>query len=472
MKKLTINMLHLVNQPEGQGVASATKEQIKLLKESTQDVFEITENKREDGDINHFHQIDPMLYLRIKNSNAISVMHVHFLPETLQGSIKVPKPIMELFKLYFLDYYKSADYLVVVNPIFIEPLTSFGITADRIKYIPNYVSKDDFYKQDDETILATKQKYNIDPNKFVVLGVGQVQTRKGVLDFIEVANQCPELQFVWAGGFSFGAITDGYKELKEVVENPPSNVIFTDIIPRDQMNSIFNIANCLFMPSYNELFPMAILEACNVHIPMLLRDLDLYHDILFDKYVVGNSNEEFIGQLKELSKREELFNTASNYSKELSEYYSKENVSSQWVEFYQSIYQTHQQSHKLTLNSKDYDAIKNGEKTAIIDSSLLNPFPLHEVIENDRIIFKKVGAFSSDKLIVKAKSVVHHQKTTLDEALDIIAPYQTALLIDDAEMKKHAQRAYFSIIEFSDLNIYEDSLMIDQTSTSTHLPEL
>jgi 1,2-diacylglycerol-3-alpha-glucose alpha-1,2-galactosyltransferase len=47
------------------------------------------------------------------------------------------------------------------------------------------------------------------------------------------------------------------------------------------------MSDVLFMPSFNELFPMAILEAVNAHKPVLLRDLDLYVDILFEKYEKG-----------------------------------------------------------------------------------------------------------------------------------------------------------------------------------------
>ena len=61
-------MLHLTKQPEGQGVASATKEQINLLKEMAKDEFIIKENQMRDGDINHFHQIDPKMYIRKKKS--------------------------------------------------------------------------------------------------------------------------------------------------------------------------------------------------------------------------------------------------------------------------------------------------------------------------------------------------------------------------------------------------------------------
>ncbi|STY44477.1 Uncharacterised protein [Listeria grayi] len=52
----------------------------------------------------------------------------------------------------------------------------------------------------------------------MVLGSGQVQHRKGVMDFIETAKQLPDVQFIWAGGFSFGMITSGYEELKKCMK--------------------------------------------------------------------------------------------------------------------------------------------------------------------------------------------------------------------------------------------------------------
>jgi 1,2-diacylglycerol-3-alpha-glucose alpha-1,2-galactosyltransferase len=172
----------------------------------------------------------------------------------------------------------------------------------------------------------------------VVLGVGQVQTRKGVLDFIEVAKKMPDITFVWCGGFSFGKITDGYKELKKACENPPSNVKFLGIIPREEMNDMYNMANVLFMPSYNELFPMAILEAANANKPILLRDLDLYEDILFKKYLKGHNNADFVRKLKLLDKDKDMYLKCCEDSKHISEFYSKENVLELWKKFYTNIY--------------------------------------------------------------------------------------------------------------------------------------
>ena len=339
MDKLIINMLSKADSVDGQGVGSAYIEQVNLIKELLSDEFEVRINSKKKADIVHAHTVNPGFYLRFKRKNGIRVIYCHFLPETLDGSIKLPKPIFWFFKKYVMKFYRKAEYLVVVNPIFKNDLIRHGVKEDRIIYIPNYVSKDNFYPLSNDKIIEVRKKYNIDPNKFVVLGCGQVQTRKGVLDFVEVAKNNPNIEFVWCGGFSFAKITDGYKELKKIVDNPPSpNLHFLGIIPRNDMNLMFNMSDLLFMPSYNELFPMSILEACSTNKPVLLRDLELYKDILFNKYQKGNNNIEFSDMIKRLSSDKELYNSAIEDSKYISNYYSKENVAKLWRDFYQGIY--------------------------------------------------------------------------------------------------------------------------------------
>lgn len=282
----------------------------------------------------------------MKLGKCANVCYVHFLPDTLNGSIELPNVIFKIFKKYVIKFYKSADYLIVVNPIFIDELVKYGIKREKVVYIPNYVSKDDFYKKSDEEVQNLKISYGLEPDAFVVIGVGQIQTRKGVADFIEVAKQLPDITFVWSGGFSFGRITDGYEELKKIVDHPPANVKFLGIIPRDNMNDIYNIADVLFMPSYNELFPMAILEAVNLHKPLVLRDLELYKDILFNKYLSGHSNDDFKNLINQLRESNELYCKSELFSKEISEFYSKENVLKIWIDFYTMVQKKHQMKLK------------------------------------------------------------------------------------------------------------------------------
>ncbi|MBB5183430.1 glycosyltransferase family 4 protein [Catenisphaera adipataccumulans] len=342
-KKLRIIMYSSADKVAGQGVGSAYEEQVRLIKEGASDLFDVEINNwTKKPDIQHFHTVDPTFYAKMQDKKACNIAYCHFLPDTLEGSINIPNYAMKVFSSYVVSFYKSADRLVVVNPSFIDDLVDFGIPRERIYYIPNYVSKDEFYKKSRQARKQLREHFGFKENDFIVFDAGQVQTRKGVLDFVEVAEQLPDIQFVWAGGFSFGKITDGYEELKRVQENPPKNVHFLGIVPREQMNDLYNIADVLFMPSYNELFPMTILEAVNLHVPLVLRDLDLYKDILFDHYLKGDNNTEFKEKIESLYKDKELYAQYQNESKAISDFYSKEHVLSMWREFYLSAYKEKQ----------------------------------------------------------------------------------------------------------------------------------
>lgn len=349
MEKLRINMLSQATSVDGQGVGSAYVEQVALCK-GCEDIFEVAENSRKSNfDIYHMHTVNLRYNLRF-NKRHVNVAYVHFIPSTLDGSIKMPKPIFWIFKKYVISTYRKADEIVVVNPSFIPPLKELGIKEENVTYIPNFVDHEKFHSLSIEERNLIRDKYNIPHDKFVVLGCGQVQTRKGVLDYVECAKRNPDKVFVWAGGFSFGAVTDGYKELKAIMDNPPENVKFIGIIPRKEMNDIFNMSDILFMPSLSELFPMSILEAVNSKKPVLLRNLDLYEEILFndkDCYAKGSNVDEFDEQIKKLASDQAYYKHYSEGSQIISNFYSKEHVTELWREYYPRIYNKWKDKKKI-----------------------------------------------------------------------------------------------------------------------------
>jgi 1,2-diacylglycerol-3-alpha-glucose alpha-1,2-galactosyltransferase len=335
----TINMLSSADKVKGQGVGSAYLEQVNLVQNGLDKEYKVIINKRVRADIMHYHTIDLKHYLSVPfaKKKGVAVGYVHFLPETIEGSIKLPNLIKKIFYKYIISFYNSMDYLVTVNPNFITKLEAYNINRKKITYIPNFVSEEKFYNLSIEDKYKAKEKLKIAKDAFVVLGVGQIQTRKGVMDFIDIAKKMPEVQFVWAGGFSFGNITDGYKELKHEIENAPKNILFTGIVERDLMNDIYNVSNVLFMPSYNELFPMSILEAMNTYTPILLRDLELYEDILFDYYLKEHDNEGFISALEKLKSDSAYYKQAEEKAISGHNFYSRENVLAMWEKFYKKV---------------------------------------------------------------------------------------------------------------------------------------
>lgn len=334
---MRINMLSSAESVKGQGVASAFREQVTLIEEMKDD-FEVEINSKSSKfDIFHIHTVDPKYRFRM-NKKHLNIMYVHFVPSKNDGSLKLPRLFNWIFNKYVEKTYRKADEIIVVNPCFISELEKIKIKRENITYIPNFVDHDNFKPLHKEKIEELKKKYNVPIDKFIVLGCGQIQTRKGFDDFVEVAKNNPDMTFIWAGGFSFGRITDGYKKYKKLLENLPQNMIHLPIIERKYMNEIFNICDVLFMPSFIELFPMTILEACNVHKPFLVRDLDLYKPILFERYCRGKSVEEFSNELIKLKNDITYYNQCAENSKFISNFYNKDILKKTWKDYYLRVY--------------------------------------------------------------------------------------------------------------------------------------
>lgn len=336
--KYKVNMKSAAESVRGQGVGSAYAEQVELIR-AMDDKYDVFINRHMRADITHYHTINPTFFMSIPFAKAygMAVGYVHFLPETVEQSLCLPRIAKKAFYRYMIAFYKRMDALVTVNPYFIERLELLGIDRRKVTYIPNYVSDVQFYPESAARKREIRMEYGLDPDRFTVVSAGQLQTRKGVFDFLEIAKRLPEMQFVWAGGFSFGKITDGYDEIHKALEDPPANVKFLGIVDRSRMNDIYNLGDVMFLASYEELFPMTILEAMNCRIPLLLRDIPIYKNILFDYYLRETDNDGFTDALLRLRDDPEYYKQAQESSWRGHEFYNRKHVSQMWDQFYSDV---------------------------------------------------------------------------------------------------------------------------------------
>ncbi|KAF1296403.1 glycosyltransferase [Enterococcus sp. JM4C] len=332
---IKITMFSTADKVKGQGVGSAYLELLAMLKKYFSKEFSIEINTYKAADISHYHTVDFVYYLSTFLWNrGVKLGYVHFLPETLEGSIKLLPLFQKVFNWYVLSFYKRMDHLVVVNPSFIEKLVALGVPEERITYIPNFVSPKVFYEAQAEQKTAWRKENNLSEEDFVVLGVGQIQQRKGIDDFVQLAIQNPEVQFIWAGGFSFGKITDGYQKYQKIYDNPPKNLRFTGIIERDEIVQYYNMADLFLLPSYNELFPMSILEAFSCGTPVMLRNLDLYDSILKETFVTADDIDEMQVKLVRLVENPDELHDFQEKSRRAAQRYSEESCAATWLSFY------------------------------------------------------------------------------------------------------------------------------------------
>lgn len=336
---IKINMFSSADKVAGQGVGSAYKELIGLLKDYFSDEFEVKINDYHASDLSHYHTIDPQFYLStFSKKRGRKIGYVHFLPETLEGSIKLPEPAKSIFYKYVISFYKRMDQIVVVNPTFIDKLVAHGLDRNKIKYIPNFVSTENFYEKTATEKADFRKTLGIPEDKFVVFGDGQVQERKGVDDFYKLAQTNPDIEFIWAGGFSFGKITDGYDRYKDMIDNAPDNMKFTGIVDRNDLVNYYNICDLFLLPSYDELFPMSVLEAFSCGAPVLLRDLELYRAIIDGYYQKADDFADMNAFINKANQDRSILADYKKKSKKAANQYSEDNLSKIWYDFYTSQY--------------------------------------------------------------------------------------------------------------------------------------
>ena len=344
MKEYRLNMLSRADMVKGQGVLSAYEEELRLISgrldrihgDSGDFKLNISINDKIDGDITHIHTVNPEFFLRLPaiKSKGIAVGSVHFLPETVDQSLHLPSVARQAFYSYLISFYKSMDRLVPVNPCFIPKLAAYGIDPQKVTFIPNYVSGSVFSTVDRRQVKELRSSWGLDPERFTVVCAGQLQTRKGVLEFAQIAKALPQMQFVWAGDFAFGGMSDGHKELEKLLHDHSDNLYFTGLIERAKMPQLYQLGDVMLLPSYDELFPMTVLEAMSCGKPILLRDLSLYQVILDGYYLKAADNRQFIAQLVQLSRDEAYYARACEMSARGNRFYSEEHVLGMWQEFY------------------------------------------------------------------------------------------------------------------------------------------
>jgi 1,2-diacylglycerol-3-alpha-glucose alpha-1,2-galactosyltransferase len=332
---IDIHMFSSADKVAGQGVGAVYTELLDLLKQYLPNEFKISINDYSPSMISHYHTIDPLFYAStFSKKRGRKIGYVHFLPDTLDQSLTLPKPARWTLDKYVVSFYKRMDTLVVVNPNFIPRLAEYGIDPKKVTYIPNFVSRQTFYPETAANKAILRTKYGIKQDDFVVFGAGQVQDRKGVDDFIALAKRNPDMRFIWAGGFSFGMITNGYDHLKSAVANAPENLTFTGIVPREEMVDYYNIADCFLLPSFEELFPMAVLEAFSTETPVMVRALDLY-DTIIEPYALEASDVHAMNQmLHELRDSPEMQQAYTEKSKAAAQEYSQARLARVWERFY------------------------------------------------------------------------------------------------------------------------------------------
>lgn len=290
-------------------------------------------SKEKDFDIIHSHTIGPLYMKKSRFQRKKTLVSAHVIPESMVGSIILSKYWLPFFTMWMKRAYNRASVVLAVSPTVKKRLEELQIKA-KVVFMPNSINRENFLNTKDK---SERSRFNISSGAFVVLCVGQIQTRKGVSDFIECAKKLPHVEFVWAGNRPFGKATAGFSETEKLIETAPKNCQFIGKVDREVMPKVLNMADMFFFPSFQENHPVAVIEAASVQLPLLLRDIPEYHDIFFGQYLSGKSIEEYCIHIEALRTQSALYEACQQGSERIAQEYDVKTVTERLVEIYRTL---------------------------------------------------------------------------------------------------------------------------------------
>ena len=106
------------------------------------------------------------------------------------------------------------------------------------------------------------------------------------------------------------------------------------IVDFKEMPSYYTMADAFFMPSYQETFGYATIEAASCKCPVLLRDNVEYRDFFFNHYLKGQTPDDFAQILTKLKDDRNFYTHWQEESEDLATRYSQKEYMKQLKTLY------------------------------------------------------------------------------------------------------------------------------------------
>lgn len=315
------------------GVHTAFMDHVELLREK--DDVEVVVNNEGTGDVFHGHTYGLYYLWKGRKYKGKRVFTAHVIPDSIKGSLPLWQLFMPFVRLGLKLVYSYADVCIAISPMVEKALIDTGAKTRIVKvYNPVHI---DTWRRTDENREIGRKRLGLTTNEFVVLGAGQLAGRKGVDDFLDIAEAIPEVRFVWAGGRPFGRLTEGIIRINERLNNAGKNFIFAGQVSLEDMPSIYAAADLMLFPSYQENCPLAPMEAAASGIPVIYRDIAEYRLLYENPYLKASDKEEFISLTRRMITDSEFYNEGLNISQQLLSQFDKDLIRKKLINIYLSL---------------------------------------------------------------------------------------------------------------------------------------
>lgn len=279
------------------GLGKAIKHQMKALESAN---VEYTTNLKDDYDIIHINFYGPRSYHLAKKAHRLGkkvVYHAHSTEEDYKNGFILAKQTAHLFKNWLIKCYSLGDVIVTPTPYSKRLLEGYGIKR-KIYAISNGIELD-LFKKDEAAGKRFRKKYNYTEKDKVIIGIGLYITRKGIVDFVELAKRLPEYKFIWFGYSPLAAATE---DVRKAVNTKLDNLLFAGYVEQQVIKDAMNGCDIYLFPTYEETEGIPIIEACACKTTAIIRDIPIFEEMLEDGVNVYKAKtiDEFEDKIKKV----------------------------------------------------------------------------------------------------------------------------------------------------------------------------
>jgi len=283
-RALSVNLIsETADGLQGHGVHTAFIQTREALRSAGVDV---RVNSSEPSDVVHIQTMGTRSFAALLRNRRNTVVSAHIVPQSLVGSFVLARFWLPVASAYMRVFYGLASRVVAVSPTVADQLEGSELRTP-VRLVPNAIDVASSVPRPGEREVL-RARLGVPDERFVVLCVGQIQPRKCIQAFIDAARGLPDVTFVWVGGMPFKRLTASHRRMASAVATSPANCMFVGEVPHGTTRSWYAAADCLFFPSMQETFGLAIVEAAAARLPLLLRDLPTYEALFGENYIAAD----------------------------------------------------------------------------------------------------------------------------------------------------------------------------------------
>ena len=247
---------------------------------------------------------------------------------------KPAKKILQYFTVFYCD--KIVSELIVPTKKTYDLFKKKYQIERQINIIPTGIDIERFKKDnyDKKDLLLLRKKYNISKNDFVLLLVSRISEEQKNINFLlkqqeKINKHHKDIKLLVVGD------DPDLNKFKQEYKNN-KNIIFTGMIPWDEVSKYYQIGNIFVTASKTETQGLTVIEAISSGLPVVCMEDDSFKLAIINEYngLFFNDEEEYLKNILYLYENRKKYTNMSKQAINSSEQFSSEMYGKKILEVY------------------------------------------------------------------------------------------------------------------------------------------